>query len=99
MTQEQKQIETPEPATVEPTAENKTMLIKRVVKNTDGGLDATISLTPSQSHFLLNFALTFLLAQGAIQFVDVPEDNEQETIDDAVVVLGEDKNGETPNNS
>lgn len=98
MTKEQQQIETPEPATVEPTAENK-MLIKRVVKNTDGGLDATISLTPSQSHFLLNFALTFLLAQGALQFVDVPEDIEQETIDDAVVVLGEDKNGETPNNS
>lgn len=89
MTEEQKIEEqvTPEPA-IDPAIEERKMLIKRVVKNADGGLDAVISLTPLQSHFLLNFAITFLLAQGAVQFTDVPEE-ESEVIDQDTVVLGE----------
>lgn len=78
-----------EPASLDDSASKKTMLIKRIVKNEDGGLDAVISLTPEQSHFLLNFAITFLLGQGMLQFLDVPEDDVIDNDIQDVTVLGE----------
>lgn len=81
--------ETP-PSAAQESVDTEHMLIKRIVKNTDGGVDATISLTAGQAHFLLNFAMTLLLAQGAAVFVDVPEqDVGSEVIDQGDLVLGE----------
>lgn len=80
--------ETP-PSAAQESVDTEHMLIKRIVKNTDGGVDATISLTAGQAHFLLNFAMTLLLAQGAAVFVDVPEQEGSEVIDQGDLVLGE----------
>lgn len=60
------------------------MLVKRIVKNGSGGLDAVISLDPFQTHFLINFALTFLIANGAAKVVDTEEPTEED--DDTTII-------------
>lgn len=54
------------------------MLIKRIQKNEDGGLDCIFSLSQLQTYILLNFAIAALLSQGLAQIVDIPEEQKEE---------------------
>ena len=44
--------------------------IKRVQKNDIGGVDYVFSLDYTQTYFLLDFAIRFLITQGLVQIED-----------------------------
>ncbi len=47
------------------------MIVKRVIRNEDGTMEATLLLTPEQAAFLINTGLGFLVQSGAAQLVDM----------------------------
>ena len=57
------------------------MIIKRIVQNLDGDVEATFALTKEQEAMLLNYAITNLVTKGMVEVSDVPrEEWEQEKI-------------------
>ena len=49
------------------------IVIKKVVKNKEGGYDTNWSLTDDQVSFLMTYAINNLLAEGLLSVEEVPE--------------------------
>lgn len=64
----------------EPFSKEQPLLIQRIQKNKEGGVDFEFHLSEVQTYVLLNFAIGFLMAQGMAQFVDT-EEPKQESVE------------------
>lgn len=49
------------------------IVIKKVVKNKEGGYDTNWSLTDDQVSFLMTYAINNLLAEGLLSVEEIPE--------------------------
>jgi SAM-dependent MidA family methyltransferase len=56
------------------------VLIKRVVKDVDGNLEATLLLSSEQAAFLINMGLVTLVTTGAATVQDMTEEQFQATV-------------------
>lgn len=88
MTQE---TNSPETATESPILSEKTpLLVDRVHKRTDGGVDIRLSLDKAQTFILLEFAIMNLIAAGFLVFRDVDEEGNEVKADESTpIVVGE----------
>lgn len=50
------------------------MIVKRIIRNADGELEATLMLTPEQASFLMNMGLGVLVQKGAATIKDYSEE-------------------------
>lgn len=75
MTQEKQQAEVAKQVTE--LTQEEPLQVSRIHRRTDGGVDVLISLSKEQSYVLINFALTFLAAQGLVLFTDIDETGEE----------------------
>ena len=50
------------------------MVLKRLQKDNDGNIESTWILTPEQYYTFINYAVNDLLAKGAIEALDIDEE-------------------------
>ena len=70
------------------------MIIKRIVADHDGNIEATLALDRDQAQFLLNVGIATLVAQGAL----VIQDMTKEEFEAEIAKAGETDSVQTENN-
>ena len=87
MSQEQEQ-EQKAPETARDLSQSNPLILERIRKNTDGGVDVVLSLNKTQTYILLEFALMALTAQGLVsireEIADAPEGDAEEPVAEVV---------------
>lgn len=54
------------------------MIVKRIVRTEDGQIEATLMLTGEQAAFLINAGLAVLVQRGAVELLDMSEEEYRE---------------------
>lgn len=50
------------------------MIVKRIVKDKEGNLEATLMLSPEQAAFLINMGLVTLVSAGSVKIQDMSQE-------------------------
>jgi hypothetical protein len=58
------------------------LIIKRVVKDNEGNLEATLLLSPDQAAFLINMGLVTLVTAGSVAVHDISEEEFKKGIEE-----------------
>lgn len=67
------------------------MIIKRIVADPNGDVEATLALDKEQAQFLLNVGIATLMAQGVLKIQDMTKEQFEAEIAKSVVVEGLDE--------